>query len=185
MKRNAIIAAAVFLLCSSAALLAALGTATSVSISNPNGVHPMQPVSVMGNWQNVNTAPGTADNAGSEVLVATGLSRAAIIPLNILGNGTSLQVRMQYATSGSTTTAPVIQIFGLDANGIPERLYTSTPAHDLTMTVDTANDVQDATHAYTASQEVDANGSSQIMVAVKTAASGTAFASAVIQVRVK
>ncbi len=142
----------------------------------------MVPVSVRSNWQTANSTPTTADNAGSKVLVASGLSRAAIIPINVTGRATTLKIRMRYATSGSTTTSPTIQVFSKDANGVYESLCDGNGSYDIALTAAPTTDVQDASWAYTVTQTLDIKGNSQILVAVQIAASGTAFTNAIVQV---
>lgn len=162
----------------------AIGTAISVSTSNPLGIHSMVPVSLMGNWQTVATAITTADNGGTNpVLVVYGsaftsgtgiqLTRSTTIPINVQGTGTTVQVRAKYTTGGTVTTAPIIQVFGLDGNGKPERLFTSgaSPSAFVTCTADATNDVQDGTNSYTTSQSLDCNGASQIVVGIQVAGS--------------
>jgi hypothetical protein len=144
------------------------------------------PVSVMGSWVNLCTDVATADNSGSTVVNPAAITRAAQGKLWMLGAGTSVQWRIRY-TTGTTITAGTIQPFGFDVNSAPDKLFddASTPSNALAFVSDASNDVQDGTYSYTASQETDANGATQVMGAIKVAATGTGAATAVLQVRVK
>lgn len=145
---------------------------------------PGVPVSVMGDWMDICTDIDTADNAGSTVLDPVSISRAEQGRLNIQGRGTSVQFRIKY-TIGLTITAGTIQPFGLDSNGLPDRLFDASAQHALAFVSDAANDPQDGTNAYTATQEVDGNGATQVIAAIKVAATGTGAATATLQARIK
>lgn len=142
------------------------------------------PVSQATDWVTLVTTLDTADNGGSAVVNPGGITRSAQRRLKLAAAGTTVQVRVRYAT-GSTITAGTLQGFGLDNNTVPERLFDSTGTHSLSFLSDATNDPQDGTYSYTASQEVDANAAAFVMFAVKTAFTGTGAAAAVVQVRVK
>jgi hypothetical protein len=144
------------------------------------------PASIMSNWVNLCTDIDTADNSGNTVVNPSTITRAEQGKLSMLGSGTSVQWRIRY-TTGTTITAGTIQPFGFDANSVPDKLFddASTPSNALAFVSDASNDVQDGTYSYTASQETDANGATQVMGAIKVAATGTGAATAVLQVRVK
>lgn len=157
---------------------------TSITPTGLIGARVVQPSSVVNDWQTLVTAIDTADNAGSIVLNPGGITRSAQRKLVMSGVGTTVQVRIRYAT-GNTITAGTLQGFGFDANNVPERLFDAGASHALSFLSDATNDPQDGTYSYTASQEVDANAATSVMFAVKTAATGTGAAAAVVQVRVK
>lgn len=142
------------------------------------------PTSIVSNWVDLCSDIATADNSGNTVLNPSNITRAAQGKLAMLGSGTTVQWRIKY-TTGLTITACTIQPFGFDVNSAPERLLDSTGTHALAFVSDSANDVQDGTKSYTASQETDANGAFQVMGAIKVLATGTGAATGVLQVRVK
>jgi hypothetical protein len=144
------------------------------------------PVSIMSDWVTVNDQPDTADNAGSEVLSPDAITRAAIIPLNMKGHGTTVQFRMRYDSASVPTTDPVVQVFGFDANNLPQRLTDAGGTHALTCVEAAATDVKQTTgtFAYTAHHEVDADANKQLYFTIKTASAGGA-GTEVIQARIK
>jgi len=153
-----------------------------------NGNPPeMVPVSIINDWVDICTAPEAADNAGSTVVAPLAITRAEQNRLRNHGYGTTLQIRLKYDDGIGTVTSPVVQPFGFDGNNAPQRLVDAEGEHELTLTIDLTNDVQDGTYGYTAPVEVDMDGNASVLVAVKTAfnaGSGTETNSA-IQVRVK
>lgn len=145
------------------------------------------PVSVISDWVDVCTAPETADNSGSTVVAPLGITREAQNRIYNHGVGTTLQIRLKYDDGAGTLTSPVVQPFGFDGNNSPQKLVNADGDHELTLTLDATNDVQDGTYKYSQPVEVDMDGCASVLVAVKTAfnaTSGTETNSA-IQVRVK
>ena len=145
----------------------------------------IRPASTMTNWITVCDLPTTADNAGSTVVNPGGITRAEQHWLQMLGTGTTVQIRLRYPTAGSVSTDVVVQPFGRDANGIPQRLLDSTGTHALTLGDDTTNDARDGTYSYTQPVEVDADANKEVLIAVKTALAGSGLTNAVIQARIK
>ena len=145
------------------------------------------PVSVISDWVDVCTEPETADNAGSTVVALLSITRDANNRLYNQGVGTSLQIRLKYDDGAGTLTSPVVQPFGFDGNDSPQRLVNADGDHELTLTIDATNDVQDGTYKYTQPVEVDMDGCQSVLVAVKTAFNaGTGVENnSTIQVRVK
>lgn len=139
------------------------------------------PVSVMGNWVDLITAVNVADNSGSLVLNPGGITRAAQGRLNALGSFTRVRARIKY-TTGTTITAGTLQPFGFDANSVPERLADDAGSYSLAFLSDATNDVQDGTNSYTATQEFDAKGCAQVLLAVRVLATGTGAATCTVQV---
>lgn len=139
------------------------------------------PVSIMGNWVDLVTAVNAADNGGNLVLNPGGITRAAQGRYNTLGAFTRVRARIKY-TTGTTITACTLQPFGFDANGIPERLADDTGTYSLPFISDATNDVQDGTNSYTATQEFDARGCAQLLLAVRVLATGTGAATCTVQV---
>lgn len=171
-----------------------------IGIQHPAGMPIITPAGGMFDWIDVLLAGAGAvngvdasDNAGGEVLLPGAITRPKLALFSMLGRGTSVQVRLKHdLTGGKTlTTEPVVQLFGLDSAGVPERLYdgSSPKVHALTMTHTTGTDVQwsdgTTTWSFTDSQEVDCNSATKILVAIKTAAAGTCAATATIQLRIK
>lgn len=145
------------------------------------------PVSVIDDWIDICSAPETADNSGNTIVAPLGIVRAEQNRLYNNGVGTSLQIRLKYDDGAETLTSPVVQPFGFDGNDSPQRLVNADGDHELTLTIDATNDVQDGTYKYTQPVEVDMDGSASVLVAVKTAfnaGTGTED-NATIQVRVK
>lgn len=145
------------------------------------------PVSVISDWVEICDAPETADNSGSTVVNPGAITRSAQNKLYNHGVGTSLQIRLKYDTGAGTLTSPVIQAFGFDGNGLPQRLKDKDGNHELTLTLDGTNDVRDSSFKYSAIAEVDMDGCASVLVAVKTAfaASSGTVNNSTIQVRVK
>ena len=145
------------------------------------------PVSVLSDWVDVCTAPETADNSGSTIVSPLAITRDDQNRLYNSGVGTTLQIRLKYDDGATTLTSPVVQPFGFDGNDSPHKLVNADGDHELTLTLDGTNDVQDGTYKYSQPVEVDMDGCASVLVAVKTAfnaTSGTETNSA-IQVRVK
>lgn len=151
----------------------------------PSTITYTRPVSTMTDWVMVCDDPATADNAGSTVVNPGGITRSAQRKCKMIGSGTTAAIRLRYPTAGTVTTAPVVQVFGFDSAGIPERLVDATASHALTLTVDTANDARDGTYSYTQPVEVDVNACTEFLVAVKTALGGSSLTNATIVVRIK
>lgn len=143
--------------------------------------HGARPVSVQSPWQSMNGDPGTAQTTPQQIYTQISDGGADLIPMKIAGRGTSVEVCLRYDPSGgkTTTSGPVIWLVGIDANGVPQRLYDSTGVKEWTLTPDSSNDAAgSATAYYTAPIEVDAKGNDQVFALVKTAAVGTAFSKA-------
>jgi len=90
---------------------------------------------------------------------------------------------LRYTIADTITTDPVIQAFGLDSNSLPQKLFDSADAHELTLVTAAATDVQDGTYAYTDPVEVDMEANTRVYIAVKTAVVGASAPQ--IQVRSK
>lgn len=144
------------------------------------------PVSVSSDWMDICTAPETADNSGSSVVLPLAISRAEQSFLDVNGLGTTLQIRLKYDDALTSPTNPVVQPFGFDGNNSPQQLVDVDGIHELELTVAPTTDVQDGTYKYTKAVEVDMDGSSKVLVAIKTAFDGTGVKNnSCIQARVK
>lgn len=154
---------------------------------NAPDVEAMVPVSVLSDWVDICTAPEAADNSGSTVVAPLGITRAEQNRLFNRGVGTTLQIRLKYDDGAGSLTAPVVQPFGFDGNNSPQKLVDANGDHELTLTLDGTNDVQDGTYKYSQPVEVDMDGCASVLVAVKTAfnASSGDETNSAIQVRVK
>lgn len=168
------------------ALTNVISARTKIDRNAPD-VEPVVPVSIISDWVDVCDAPETADNSGSTVVNPGGITRSAQKLLQNRGVGTSVQVRLKYDVGASTLTNPVVQVFGFDGNGVPTKLRDKDGNHELTLTLDATNDVRDSLFKYSVPVEVDMDGCSSILVAVKTAfaASSGTVSNSTIQVRVK
>jgi hypothetical protein len=142
-------------------------------------------------WVAACTAPETADNSGNTVVLPNALTRSDLVLLSSHGHGRTLQIRLKYDTGISAPTSPVIQAFGFDGTGTPSqpigspmRLLDGNGDHELTLTIDTTNDVRDGSFKYTKPVEVDMAACSNFLIAVKTAFAATGTVNnSVIQVR--
>lgn len=142
------------------------------------------PVSPSTDWVTLRAAAtvNAADNSGNTILDPN-TSITTSSKLRVGSAGTGVLIRLNYLSS-ALTTAPVIQVFGFDQNGVPMRLYDATGSHELTLAADATNDIDDSVNAYTVHKQLDAKGCKWIVVGVKTAGAGGAAATAVIQGRV-
>lgn len=125
----------------------------------------------------VNSDLKTVDNAGNSVIAPLGLTRSAIKKLHIGQKATSVALRVKYTNGNTITQLPVIQPFGVDANGIPIALKNASGTHELSMSTATTDITDGAGFDYTDEQVVDCMGCRYLIVAVKTSASitGSAF----------
>jgi hypothetical protein len=144
------------------------------------------PVSIISDWIDCCLTPETADNSGSTITNPAGVTDFLARLLSNVGRGTTAQIRLKYDDGITGETSPVVQPFGLDGNGSPQRLVNASGTHELTLTMDLTNDVTDGTYKFTQPVEVDMDGNRDILVAIKTAFNGTGTKNnATIQVRVK
>ncbi len=148
------------------------------------------PVSIASDWIDICTQPNATDNE-SGVMTAglvvnpSAITRATQNWLQMAGFGTIVQLRLKYPTAANGLTNPVVQIFGRDRLEQAQRLVDAGGVHSVTLSIDAANDVRDATFSYTQPVECDANGCAEVLAAVKTALTGTGITGATIQARVK
>jgi len=144
------------------------------------------PVSPQNDWTTLLSAPATRDagSDGAAITAPLALAIATHPRLAIDGRGTIAQVRLAYPAAASISTAPKVELFGLDSQLSPERLLDSASATQATLSAD-AGDVSDGTLKYTTAVEMDCNGASSLVAGVSTALAGTSIAGAVVQVRLK
>jgi hypothetical protein len=151
------------------------------------------PVSLCGDWFILNSAVNVADNAGSNVLQVTSITREAMRVLEMCGDGTGLELCVQYVF-GESWTGLVTQMIGLDMGTLlgnttnrldltkclPEALHDADGNHDLAFGPVPATDKKFTdgvtTFALTAPKTVDCRGASFVVPAVKTAATGAGAA---------
>jgi hypothetical protein len=138
------------------------------------------PNSRQSNWKAICTTPTTVDSSAS-ILKPSAISRS--------GQGwggcalvTSVQVCARYATGSVPSTDPIIQLIGIDGNGVPQNLSDSTgTTFSWTLTHNASIDEQDAAgFSYTAYVEVDAQANTQIIAAIATAMVGGGTGAAIM-----
>jgi hypothetical protein len=149
-------------------------------------INPVVTCGVVTDWIDICTAPETADNGGSVVTNPGAITRSTQNWFAACGLGTQVLVRLKYdaGVSGSITS-PVVQVFGRDSAGCPQRLVDGSGTHEQTLTVDGTNDVTDGTYKYTVPKTINIHGNLELLAAIKTAfaATGT-LTNSTIQVRV-
>jgi hypothetical protein len=131
------------------------------------------PVSSQTQYQPLCTDPTTAE--GSANLLQPGAITRAAQSLGAMGfAGTSVVACLRYQTDQSVTTAPVIQLVGFDANGVPRPLVDAAGASSWTLTAATGTDKQDISgNSYTADVgPCDARGLTNVMALISTALVG-------------
>lgn len=135
-------------------------------------------------WQDVNTAPETADNSGSSVVNPGAITRSDVHRVYLNGFGTNALVRLKYDDALTVSADPVVQLFGFDVAGVVQPLSDSSGNHEKTMTTAASTDVTDGTFKYTVPVKIELDGCSSLLVAIKTALAGTGTKdNATIQVR--
>lgn len=173
------------LLIAGVTLYAAVGDITPAFRRSPIN----SPVSPVSDWTAVCTDVTVTDNSTATVLNPSSISRSSQNWLEVGGIGTIVQFRLRYKLAITVTTPPVIQPFGRDMHlgGTPlaQRLLDSGGTHQLTLTPDATNDVQDGTYGYTQPVEVDASACQGVIAAVKTAFAASDTTGAQIEARVK
>jgi hypothetical protein len=161
--------------------MVAAATAVAPKVVGRQSSNMSSPVSTMNTWQVANNDPGTAQATPQQIYTQIASGGVDLIPVQMSGFGSSVEVCLQYNPSGGKTVTgpPLIWIVGRDANGVVRRLADVDGAIEWTLTPDTANDCASATTAsYTLPIVVDAMGCDQVWVLVETAATGTAFTKA-------
>lgn len=166
----------------------------SLISTRPHGNKRVTPVSLASDWVELLTALNVADNAGDAVLNPGALTREAIKVLKLAGQGTALELCVQYF-SGEAWGDATLQLFGFDSgkalgNGTPvfdgskcrpHRLFDADDNHELVFSDAAASDPQltitgPVTYAFSAIQTVDCRGATYVMATVKTAADGAGAA---------
>lgn len=147
------------------------------------------PVSPVSDWVAICTDVTATDNSTATVLNPSGITRSAQNWYEIGGVGTIVQFRLRYTTGITVTVPPVIQPFGRDMHlgGTPlcQRLVDNGGSHQITLTPDATNDVQDGTYSYTQPVDVDASACQGVIAAIKTAFAASNTTGAQIEARVK
>lgn len=144
------------------------------------------PVSPQNDWTTLISTPATRDagSDGAAITAPLSLAEATHPRLTIDGRGTIAQVRLAYPADASIDVSPVIELFGLDSQGVPERLLDLNLLSQVDLAED-AGDVSDGATKYTAAFELDCNACAQILGGVCTALAGTDITGAEVQVRLK
>jgi hypothetical protein len=166
------------------------GTVSTPTISGLGSRRFVLPVSIVSDWVDLCTDPATIDNESgvmtSGVVTNPGaITRTAQNWLDLAGVGTLVQVRLKYPTASSGVSGPVVQVFGRDRQKRAQRLVDGLGGHQITLAVDTANDIRDGQFSYTQPTDFDAQGCAEVLAAVRTALSGTGISGATIQARAK
>lgn len=100
-------------------------TSTSYRYST-NGDRFVAPGSGKSNWVTANS-DATAANTSSLLNPALSTGAATILPLTIPDGTTRVLLRASYLASVNTfTTSPVVRLYSVDANGVPNRIDTAT-----------------------------------------------------------
>ncbi len=166
----------------------------SLTSTRSHGNKRVTPVSLASDWVELLSALHVADNSGNAVVNPGALSREAIKVLKLAGQGTALELCVQYI-SGEAWTDVTLQLFGFDSgkslgNGTPlfdgakcrpHKLFDADDTHELVFSDVSASDVRltitgPATYNFTAIQTVDCRGATFVMPTVKTAATGAGSA---------
>lgn len=152
------------------------------------------PVSVQSDWQTVIDAGGV-DGADATPITNPAAEMAATDHHALLTEvrGTTVLLRVKYDDGISAVTPAVIQVFGgsgtvtnLGVADIYEPLFDAAGNHQITMTVDTTNDVSDGTFNWTDPVELDFNGCAVVIVGIHTAFSGTGtYTTATLEAKIK
>ena len=130
------------------------------------------PVASETDWFIVVADPKTADSAAN-ILKPSAITRTG--QQNALVNhcGTSLLVCMRYATGTPVTTDPIVQIVGVDGNGVPTILKDADGAVSWAMPYVLATNVQDANgDSFSSPIEVDCENCKSVWILVATAMIG-------------
>ena len=96
----------------------------------------------------------------------------------IKGRGTTLRLRLMYDDGISSVTSPIINVFGrFSSDEVWQRLQNKSGDTNVTLTVDTTNDVSDGTFNFTLvdadDHAFDLDGCAQVLVGIKTALAAT------------
>ena len=145
---------------------------------------PMIPVAGCCAWMVGHAAPGTISSSLLRIDSLTGAGHRAIL----CQGATSLRLCLRYDPSSAQTITgpPIVQVVGVDVNGVPELLQDANGATEFTLTASALADLASGASAYfTAPVEVDLQNSLYAYVLIKQAATGTAFTDADAAVMVK
>ncbi len=120
----------------------------------------------------------SADNSGSRVVNLTTMLAITVDRRIKCSLGTSIILRMKY--DGPITTSPVIQVLGINTldDGTTEVggfLINSSGSDEITLVAASTTDLTDATNYWSEvgkDQILDLQGSSDVLIVVKTAAVG-------------
>lgn len=142
-----------------------------VQLANPEGPQQCVPVANQNEWVAINCGPKTADTAN--LLKPSDISRSGQRRAIVGRRGTSVEVCLRYETGQAITTPLVIQIVGIDANGVPQLLDDANGITSWTFDDVPATDLKDAAgNSYTPEIEVDLRNNATFMALVTTAMVG-------------
>ncbi len=123
-------------------------------------------------WVAVCTDPKTVDTSAN-LLQPSGLNRVGNVAAKMNHGGTTVRACLRYQVGQAVTTAPVIQLIGIDQNGVPTALADANGNTSWTLSASTGSDKQDANNnAYTSPVEVDVKNNSYVQIGIVTALVG-------------
>ena len=144
---------------------------TDVQLANPEGPQQCVPVANQNDWMAICYDPTTADTAN--LLKPSDISRAGQRRVVVGRRGTSVEVCLRYETGQAVTTALVIQLVGIDANGVPQLLSDANGTKNWPFDDASTTDMKGAAgNSYTPEIEVDLRNNATFMVLVVTAMVG-------------
>jgi len=120
-------------------------------------------------WVAMCTAPGVADNGGSDVIDPDLITRAAITILSLPVKMQYVELRLRYDDAGVITQDVIVQPFGRAPGSSDWNRLRDLSGNDTLALAAASSDVEDGTYKYTATADPWFVGNvSDILVAVKT-----------------
>lgn len=169
----------------------ALGTAVE-GVANPKvNMSAVAPVSLKSAWVVAIDAGGVATQDAATITnpttQITGSTKHIVARRNC---GTHAILRLQYDSTLTAITSPIVKIFGRVGSAEAWQLLYSRAGNLVeTLTVDTTNDARDGTYSYTtpsfSTHAWDCLGCDEILVGVQTALAGSTGSTATAVVQLK
>jgi len=148
----------------------------TATISHPRaGNHGLYviPTSPSSPWHQVNSVAaepaGTAEqNSGTRITIpGTVDNDSNITTVDTKGFATTIEIAMRYLLDGTTSQECVVNVFGVDSNGLFQALPDSDGDIDIELTAHLTNDVKiDGTNDVTTAKKVDLLGNQKYEVHV-------------------